>query len=48
VAHNTVLNPGLSSGLTFSFVVFARHLDNFIMTQKFQPVYRDFAVKTIL
>jgi hypothetical protein len=31
MAHYIVPNPGLSSNLTFSFVVLARHPYNFIM-----------------
>jgi hypothetical protein len=28
-------------------MVFARHLDNFIMTRQILPVYRDFAIWTV-
>jgi hypothetical protein len=34
VAHCSVPNPGLSSDLTFSFVVFAYNLERFIVTRK--------------
>jgi hypothetical protein len=38
MTHNFVPNPGLSSDPTFSFVVFAHHLDSFIITQNSQSL----------